>query len=76
MTTPLLAIDGVKIALLFRDLDGPDVKISLRSKGDINVHALAMKFGGGGHFNASGIVMAGDLDQVMEQVIGEAVRLV
>ena len=76
MTTPLLAIDGVRIALLFRDLADGDVKVSLRSKGDINVHVLAMKFGGGGHPNASGIVMAGDLDQVAEQVIGEAVRLV
>jgi phosphoesterase RecJ-like protein len=76
MTTPLLAIDGVKIALLFRDLDAGDVKVSLRSKGDINVHALAMKCGGGGHVNASGIVMAGDLEQVADQVIAEAVRLV
>ncbi len=75
MTTPLLAIDGVRIALLFRELDGGDVKISLRSKGDINVHALAMKFGGGGHFNASGIVMAGDLYDVAERIIGEAVQL-
>ncbi len=75
MTTPLLAIDGVRVALLFRELDGGDIKISLRSKGDINVHALAMKFGGGGHFNASGIVIAGDLVDVAERIIGEAVRL-
>jgi phosphoesterase RecJ-like protein len=75
MTTPLLAIEGVRIALLFRELDGGEVKVSLRSKGDINVHALAMKFGGGGHFNASGIVMAGDLADVVERIIGEAVQL-
>ena len=76
MTTPLLAIEGVRIALLFRELAGGDVKVSLRSKGDLNVHALAMQFGGGGHPNASGIVLAGELDQVVEQVIGEAVALI
>jgi phosphoesterase RecJ-like protein len=76
MTTPLLAIDGVRIALLFRDLDDGNIKVSLRSKGDLNVHALAMKFGGGGHLNASGIVLAGTLDDVVEQVVAEAVRLV
>ena len=76
MTTPLLAIDGVRIALLFRDLGDGDIKVSLRSKGDINVHALAMKFGGGGHLNASGIVLAGDLGQLVDQVVAEAVRLI
>jgi phosphoesterase RecJ-like protein len=76
MTTPLLAIDGVRVALLFRELPGGNVKVSLRSKGEINVHALAMQFGGGGHVNASGIVMAGELEPVAERIVAEAARLV
>jgi phosphoesterase RecJ-like protein len=66
--TALLAIDGVRVALLYRELSGGRVKVSLRSKGDLDVHRLASEFGGGGHRNASGIVMSGDLDEVAGKV--------
>ncbi len=76
MTTPLLALDGVWIALLFRELPGRRVKVSLRSKGDTDVHQLALEFGGGGHRNASGIVTDGKLDDVMQEVMRRAAALV
>ena len=75
MTTPLLAIGGVRIAMLFRELEGGRVKVSLRSKGELDVHGLATEFGGGGHRNASGIVMAGSLDEVADTVIAKAEAL-
>jgi bifunctional oligoribonuclease and PAP phosphatase NrnA len=74
MTTALLAMDGVRVALLFRELPGGRIKVSLRSKGDLDVHRLASGFGGGGHRNASGIVLAGALDEVSERIIAEAKR--
>ena len=74
MTTALLAMDGVRLALLFRELPGGRIKVSLRSKGDLDVHRLASGFGGGGHRNASGIVLAGALDEVSERIIAEAKR--
>jgi phosphoesterase RecJ-like protein len=75
MTTPLLAIGGVRIAMLFRELEGGRVKVSLRSKGELDVHGLATEFGGGGHRNASGIVMSGALDEVADTVIAKAEAL-
>jgi phosphoesterase RecJ-like protein len=72
ITTSLLAMQGVLVALLFRELDGGRVKVSLRSKGDLDVHQLATEFGGGGHRNASGIVLEGRLDDVVEQIVGRA----
>jgi len=75
ITTALLAIDGVRIVALFRELSGGRVKVSLRSKGRLDVHRLAGAFGGGGHRNASGIVMAGALDAVAPQVLGRAEAL-
>jgi phosphoesterase RecJ-like protein len=75
MTTALLALDGVRIALLFRELDGGRVKVSLRSKGELDVRLLAADFGGGGHRNASGIVTTGGLPEVAEQVIARASEL-
>jgi phosphoesterase RecJ-like protein len=76
MTTPLLSMDGVWVALLFRELSRGRVKVSLRSKGDVDVHQLASEFGGGGHRNASGIVMEGELDEVLREVTARAAALV
>ncbi len=76
MTTALLSMEGVWIAALFRELAGGRVKVSLRSKGDVDVHRLATEFGGGGHRNASGIVMEGGLDTVMSRVTERAEALV
>ena len=75
ITTPLLAMDGVKVAILFRELEDGRIKVSLRSKGSLDVHRLAIEFGGGGHRNASGIVMNGSLDQAVETVAGRAAAL-
>ena len=76
MTTALLATDGVRIALLFREMDNGRVKVSLRSKGELDVHRLASRFGGGGHRNASGIVRSGSLATIEEEVIASARDLV
>ena len=75
MTTALLAIDGVRIAILFRETIENQVKVSLRSKGNLDVRMLATEFGGGGHRNASGIVMKGDFDGVIERVLERATAL-
>ena len=75
ITTALLAIDGVRVALLFRELSEGRVKVSLRSKGELDVHSLATEYGGGGHRNASGIVMPGELDRVTDTVIERAATL-
>jgi phosphoesterase RecJ-like protein len=75
MATPLLAIDGVRVVALFRELDDDRVKVSLRSKGSLDVHALAATFGGGGHRNASGIVTGGSLEEVAGRVLAGAEAL-
>jgi phosphoesterase RecJ-like protein len=74
-TTPLLAVDGVRIAILFRELADGRVKVSLRSKGELDVQRIAAEFGGGGHRNASGIVMPGRFAEVEAAVTAAAVAL-
>lgn len=69
IATSLLAMDGLVVALLFRELPDSRVKVSLRSKGDIDVHMLAGEFGGGGHRNASGIVIDGPLSGVVATIV-------
>ena len=75
ITTALLAIDGISVTLLFREQADSRIKVSLRSKGGADVHALAVEFGGGGHRNASGIVLDGDLDEVAAQILAKAEAL-
>ena len=65
-------IAGTRIALLFRDLGHGKVKVSFRSTGNADVHALARQFGGGGHSRASGAMIAGTLDDVRAKVITAA----
>jgi bifunctional oligoribonuclease and PAP phosphatase NrnA len=65
----LLAIDGVKLAVMLKELDGGRLKLSFRSKGRLDVNRLAAGFGGGGHTNAAGAVIAGTLADSVERVL-------
>jgi bifunctional oligoribonuclease and PAP phosphatase NrnA len=70
----------VKVAVLFRELarqegatprppEPPQVKVSLRAKGEVDVARLAASLGGGGHPNAAGVVIPGTLDEVRRRVL-------
>ena len=43
-------------------------KISLRSKGKVNVNEIAVSFGGGGHVLASGCLLGGPLEEIIEKL--------
>ncbi len=54
-------IRGVEISILYAELPDGRFKLSLRSKGNVNVERVARAFGGGGHINAAGCRMEGEL---------------
>ncbi|MBI4798541.1 MAG: DHH family phosphoesterase [Desulfarculus sp.] len=56
------AIRGVEVAALLKEIDQHSVKASLRSRGRVDVGALAIGLGGGGHHNAAGAKLEGSLD--------------
>ncbi len=57
-----------EVAALYRQT-GPDSwKVSLRSKGDLDVASVARSFGGGGHKNAAGCSIKGNLEDVRRRV--------
>lgn len=65
-------IQGVEVAILLRP--GPTgVRVSFRSSGKVNVAKIAEKYGGGGHHNAAGCRMNGELEQV-ESIIFDTVE--
>ncbi|HKH83483.1 MAG TPA: DHHA1 domain-containing protein, partial [Gemmatimonadales bacterium] len=65
-------IEGIRMALLFREISQGRVKVSLRSVGDVDVAAFAKAYGGGGHTKAAGLSVAGSLAQVQETVLQAA----
>ena len=65
----LLAVEGVVAAALFKELPEGRTKVSLRSLGSVDVNRLASRFGGGGHTNASGILMTGDYEEGVRKVV-------
>ena len=58
---PLAARDILAVVYM-REVEKDKYRVSLRSKGDINVAKIAEKFGGGGHRNAAGLKIEGDWD--------------
>ena len=65
---------GVEVAVVARQIGENRYKISMRSKGKIDVASLASRFGGGGHKNAAGCTIEGNADQV-KKILIEAVAL-
>ena len=62
------SIHGVEVGLFFRQT-GPDYfKVGFRSKGRVDVGAISREFGGGGHHNAAGAQLQGDLESVRSRV--------
>lgn len=66
-------IEGVEIGILFREAGTLEYKISMRSKGRVDVAQVAERFGGGGHRNAAGFNLKGTLEEIKATVVS-AVR--
>lgn len=63
-----LTIDGVEVSASVMEFKEGQYKISLRSKGTVNVNAIAATFGGGGHVLASGCMLFGSLEEVIDKL--------
>jgi len=64
-----LSMGDVQVAIFFRELPDKRYRVSLRSKGVINVSKVAEHFGGGGHKCASGFSVDGPLAIAVSRVV-------
>lgn len=69
-----MSIDGVEVGLLFKEESPGRQRVSLRSRGRVDVNAVANKFDGGGHQRASGCTIDGSLDVARDQLLAEVVK--
>ena len=57
------------VAMLIREAPEGQVRVSLRSRGKVDVGSVAASLGGGGHHNAAGFRFSGDSDQAAAAVL-------
>ena len=62
-----LTIDGVEVSIALLEMKKGQYKASLRSK-RADVTAVASTFGGGGHVLASGCMLFGEYEEVVERL--------
>src|SRR5579859_3379625 len=66
-----LSIQDVEVAAFFRELPDGRFRVSLRSKGQLNVAGVAEQFGGGGHACASGCSVDGPLSAAVARIMAQ-----
>jgi phosphoesterase RecJ-like protein len=72
-----LQIRKVEVSLLFVEpLDSGPIRVSLRSKGKVDVSKFAEQFAGGGHARAAGLKVAGSIDEVYTRVVTAMVETI
>jgi phosphoesterase RecJ-like protein len=68
----MTGIPTTKISVLLIELPDGRTKVSMRSRGDLAVNEIAMRYGGGGHKNAAGCTVSAPLDEAIEKITSEA----
>jgi phosphoesterase RecJ-like protein len=66
-----VGIAGVEAAVFLRELPERRYRLSLRSKGKVNVAEIAERLGGGGHGNAAGCTLEGPLENALKEILME-----
>jgi bifunctional oligoribonuclease and PAP phosphatase NrnA len=71
-----LTVKEIQAVVFFKEHGPDDWRISMRSKGEVDINAVAKQFGGGGHKNASGCSASGaiaDLKKTFRELITRAI---
>jgi phosphoesterase RecJ-like protein len=71
-----LNVNTIKAVVLFKQADGDEYRVSMRSKGDIDVGAVAKSFGGGGHKNAAGCTVRGGIDSLQKLFVDKVEKAI
>ena len=64
----------IQAVAFFKEIAPDSFRISLRSKGSVDVNRVANVFGGGGHKNAAGCTVSGPYEEVRRKLVDELSR--
>ncbi len=70
-----LSVKQIQAVAFFKEIEPGQFRVSLRSKGDVDVGAVARQFGGGGHKNASAFSIDGALDTLRPALAKSVVEM-
>lgn len=65
-----LTVKEIQAVIFFKRTSGDEFRVSLRSKGEVNIGAVAKLYGGGGHKNAAGCTVRGALTELKARFVG------
>jgi phosphoesterase RecJ-like protein len=66
-----LTVEKVRAVVFIRQESRDKCTVGMRSRGTLNVGAIAAKFGGGGHINAAGMTAHGSIRDVRDMIFAE-----
>jgi bifunctional oligoribonuclease and PAP phosphatase NrnA len=72
-----LTVKEIQAVIFFKQIEGEQYRVSMRSKDDIDIGAVAKTFGGGGHKNAAGCTVSGGIDALQKlfiEKVGQAIE--
>jgi phosphoesterase RecJ-like protein len=72
---PLTARE-IQAVVFFKMSANGEVRVSMRSKYDVDARVVASEYGGGGHKNAAGFTVAGKLEDVQPRIVDRLVKAV
>jgi phosphoesterase RecJ-like protein len=64
-----LTVKEIEAVIFFKQEKGDHYRVSLRSKGDVDIGAIAKEYGGGGHKNASGSTIIGPIEELQRTLV-------
>ena len=64
-----LSIAEIEVVIFLKQMPNDEFRISLRSKGKVNVAKIAEGYKGGGHRNAAGCTLNGPLDDLVQELV-------
>jgi phosphoesterase RecJ-like protein len=71
-----LTVKEIQAVVFFKQIEGESYRVSMRSKGDIDIATVAKEFGGGGHRNAAGCTASGGIDTLQKIFVEKIERAI
>jgi len=64
-----LTVKEIEAVVFFKQDKADQYRVSLRSKGEVDINAIAKEYGGGGHKNASGCTITGPIEELQKTIV-------